>query len=169
MKELMRLEIELNPLSYNDMYVSRFSKGKKGENGSPDKKSKQWMYAKDETKDYKYTIQEKVVEYFYNKGGLPKLEPESTLTLQYIFGVDAFFKNGNPRKKDCSNFIKPIEDAVAAAIGIDDAYNFSSVQQKVGFTDVGRDKPFIALLLYEESYEDVVSSCIEGLKVFDAE
>lgn len=52
-------------------------------------------------------------------------------SLEICFGFsELYFKNGGIKRNDVSNYIKPIEDAIAEFFGYDDAYNFEVIARK---------------------------------------
>lgn len=146
MRVLLEQTIEgIEPLSFNGIYANRRNGG---------------SYMTDEGKRYKDRLREAIVESIIinNSGELPKLESGRCLRLTLEYGIDAYYKNGNPRKKDCSNFIKALEDSVAECIGIDDAHHWAIQSLKFDYKTHGFSGPVIYILLEEFSYSEVMKT-----------
>lgn len=126
--------VNLLAKSYNDMYVPMYSK----------KRNKKWTFTKTDVKDYKKLISSEVATILYNLN-LPMLKenPTDVYRLDLEFFIDLYFKNKKPRKKDASNFIKPVEDSISETITVDDSYNFYVTSRKLDFQKHLLNEPLI--------------------------
>jgi len=123
---------DVKPISLNNLY--------------PTSKSGH-RYMSDDGLMFKTTLSWHIVKDLLDK----KLRAEdfsklsNPLILKILLGFpDMFYKNGNLRKRDTSNHIKPIEDVLAEVFGYNDTLHFESSARKVC-----SDFYFISLDLYE--------------------
>lgn len=108
---------DLEPISLNGVYQTSFHSGRR--------------FLSEAGRRYKEALLAGMVEADKDRG---KLQAEY-LEVSFVFllprvrprssGMAFFFKNGNPRKLDVSNFIKLLEDSLAEHLEIDDNRNIS--------------------------------------------
>lgn len=149
MKSVLKVILrDVDIASHNSMYVSKFNK----------KTKKQWRFIDKGVKNYKEKIQEAIVDAIMSQcdGCFPKLDKNEYIYLNLEFGIDAFFKNGTPRRKDCSNFIKSVEDAVNSALGVDDSYNFSIQSTKFDIVREGIETNLVFIEVFIAKYEELI-------------
>ena len=149
--EIFNIVIELDPLSYNSEYITKFRRGAGG-------RPSQWTYLNPVFAEYKKKIQEQLATHLVkNKIQLPEIVGSGQylwLNLEYF--IDVFFKNSNPKNKDNSNFIKPIEDAIKDTVGIDDSYNFYVTSLKLDKSKHEVTNTIIFASLCSMPYDDFV-------------
>jgi len=113
---LLKKSLHINPVSLNAMYpTSKYGR----------------RFLSNEGVVYEATIRyylaKEVVE--NNLHQLHDLDFHMSLSVE--FGMpDLYFKNGTVKNKDCSNHIKPVEDAVAKFFGYNDSLNFEVYSRK---------------------------------------
>ncbi len=136
----------IEPMSYNDIYVTTYHG------------SSQHTFKTNEAKDYEEIIQEILARYFVEERNCEyiKLKEKEFFRLTIEGGIDVFLtKKLTPRRKDCSNWVKVIEDAISRFLGIDDSYNFEVVLRKLDYKRMGKTVPFILMKLEIVTLEDI--------------
>lgn len=108
----------LKPLSTNDMYRS-VTQRKKDANG------KTRTFAKTVSTSELIEYKAKIKEVIHARTGGKPIEPRMyNLAIEISYpNSEIYFKNGGLKKKDVSNTIKALEDAIYEALEVDDKYN----------------------------------------------
>ncbi|MHA2066331.1 MAG: hypothetical protein ACXABY_18325 [Candidatus Thorarchaeota archaeon] len=115
--------IPFAPVSHNQAYSTRVMR--KG------KKSYPMRYMQPAYKAFKAKIKEHLVETDAECGGPLPFEPPFALNFLFLLERSSFFfKNGNVRRCDVSDFIKLAEDACSEHWEVDDCHNFLLVAHK---------------------------------------
>jgi len=111
-------EIPFAPVSLNQAYSTRIVK--KGKKHIPIR------YLQPAYRKFKDTIKEHL-----EKAGPLGFDPPFALCFLFLMEKSSFFfKNGNPRRRDVSDYFKLVEDACAEFWGVDDSRNYLVVGHK---------------------------------------
>jgi len=115
--------IPFAPASHNQAYSTRVMR--KG------KKTVPIRYMQPAYKAFKAKIKEYLEKTDAECGGPLSFEPPYAVCFLFLMERSSFyFKNGNVRKRDVTDFFKLVEDACAEHWGVDDCQNFMVVGHK---------------------------------------
>lgn len=145
---LIIVKFGLDPMSFNEMYVTVRHRGGKG----------QHTFLCPKGKAFKETLQEEAAKALMTQcnGEMLVLKPNEYLKFTLEVGIACFNQDEvTPKKRDCSNFIKAIEDAIYEFIGINDSYNFMVSSLKFDYKREGLVAPVIFIKVEKVSYEDI--------------
>lgn len=142
-EDLMKiLLLGIKPVSTNAMYraVTRTINGRR----------KASIISSEELIQYKNDIHHAIR---LNVVGKEPLDPRKlyTLKVEVSYPKDMFYyKNGNLKRLDASNAIKPLEDGIAEGVGVDDTQNMSVHIEKF-YNDEGMFIVYAELLECQET------------------
>ena len=150
---LFLVKFGLEPISYNAMYAT-----------VRHRKRGQHMYMTDEARNYEEALQLALAKYYVEEKNceFPVLNPGEFLKLTIEYGIELFKDKDRlkPKMRDCTNFTKPVEDAIVKFVGIDDSYNFETVFRKMDYKKIGLVAPFIFMSLEVITEEEVENNSI---------
>lgn len=113
---LLKKSLSISPISVNSMYpTSKYGR----------------RFLSNEGVVYEATIRYCLAKEVVEKDLHQLHDLDFHMSLCVEFGMpDLYYKNGAVKNKDCSNHIKPVEDAVAKFFGYNDSLNFEVYTKK---------------------------------------